>query len=245
VPVPPGTEVWNRDTNQRLADLVAPGQEFVGARGGRGGLGNPHWTTSTHQAPREHTPGEPGEEISLRLELKLLANAGFVGFPNAGKSSLLTMISDAHPKIASYPFTTLHPMIGTLTDEDYHRVTVADLPGLVENAHSGVGLGDAFLRHIERSQFLVFVIDMAGSEGRDPCADYQALRNELRLYRKDLLKRPSLIVANKMDLPAAEKNVRRFTRKLRKRVIRVSALNGEGRQELRSAILKTAKRLRG
>lgn len=244
IPVPPGTEVWNRDTNQRLADLVSPGQEFVAARGGRGGLGNPHWTTSTHRAPREHTPGEPGEEITLRLELKLLADAGLVGFPNAGKSSILTMISDAHPKIGAYPFTTLNPMIGTIKDEDYSRVTVADLPGLVEDAHSGVGLGDRFLRHIERAGFLVFVIDMAASEGRDPCDDFNALRRELRLYRKDLLKKPHLIIANKMDLPGADKNAKKFARKFRRRPIHVSALKSEGRDEIRSAILHTAKRLK-
>ncbi len=236
IKIPLGTEVWNVTTGEMLADIVNDGEELVVARGGKGGLGNIHWKTATHQAPREHTEGERGEEVSLRLELKLMAHIGLVGFPNAGKSSLLARISDAHPKIAAYPFTTLNPIIGTMIFEDYTRLTVADLPGLLKDAHKGVGLGHDFLRHIERSRFLVFVVDMAGTDGRAPQEDYAALKRELKLYSKDLAARPSLVVANKMDMPEAKENLKLFKRKTRTKPIPVSASTGDGINALREAI---------
>jgi GTPase len=240
IKVPCGTEVWDINTGEMLADIVNDGDELVVARGGKGGLGNIHWKTATHQAPREHTDGERAEEVALRLELKLLADVGLVGFPNAGKSSLLTRISDAHPKIAAYPFTTLNPIIGTMKFEDYTRLTVADLPGLLKDAHKGVGLGHAFLRHIERSRFLVYVVDMAGVDGRPPYEDYVALKHELKLYRKDLASRPALVVANKMDLAEAKENLKEFKKKTRTKPIPVSAATGDGIKELREAIRKLA-----
>lgn len=236
IKVPRGTEVWSADGTVLMADIVQHGDQYLLVRGGKGGLGNMHFKTSTHQAPREFTPGEAGEEVSIRLELKLVADIGLVGFPNAGKSSLLTQLSDAHPKIASYPFTTLNPIIGTLIFEDYTRLTVADLPGLIKDAHAGVGLGYDFLRHVERARFLIYVIDMAGIDARAPHEDYKALRNELKLYRKDLIDRPSLVVANKMDVPEAQVALKEFKRKTRTKPLLVSAVTGEGIPELRQAI---------
>jgi GTP-binding protein len=226
--VPCGTEVWDTGSGRILADLVKPGDEFVVAQGGKGGLGNPHWLTNTHQVPYEHSAGEPGEERTVRCELKVAADAGLIGLPNSGKSSLLTGISHAHPRIAPYPFTTLYPVIGTVQTEDYTRFSVADIPGLVAGAHEGVGLGDRLLRHVERATALVYVVDMAGSEGRDPVDDYRVLKRELGLYDKELTRRPMLIAANKMDLPGAAENLKAFRRSVRKEVVPVSALTGEG-----------------
>ena len=234
--VPCGTQVYTADKAQLLGDIISDGQQLTVARGGKGGLGNCHWVTSTHRAPREHTAGGEGEELDLRLELKLLADAGLVGFPNAGKSSLLTRISDAHPKVAAYPFTTLNPIIGTLIFDDFTRVRVADIPGLIKDSHLGHGLGIDFLRHIERSAVLVYVIDMAGIDGRKPYEDYRNLREELKLYREDLLSRPSLVLANKMDLPESAANLKEFRRRTRIRPLLVSATTGEGIPALREAL---------
>lgn len=242
IKVPCGTEVWDTRTEQRLCDLVAPGEEFLVARGGKGGLGNPHWQTSTHQTPFEHTDGQPGEERSLRLELKLMADIGLVGFPNAGKSSIVSKISHAHPKIAAYAFTTLNPIIGTVIYDEYNRFTVADIPGLVKNAHEGVGLGVRFLRHIERSRCLAYVIDMSGSEGRDPLDDYTTLREELKQYNASLLDRPAVVVANKMDMPEAAEHLAEFKRATRLKAIPVSAVSGEGLEELKSRLWKIVRR---
>lgn len=236
VKVPCGTEAWDTKTGCMLGDIVEHGQELVVARGGKGGLGNCHWKTSTHQAPTEHTDGEPGEKVSLRLELKLVADIGLVGFPNAGKSSLLRRITEARPKIGAYPFTTLNPTIGTLVFENYTRLAIADIPGLIKGAHEGRGLGYDFLRHIERSTYLIYVIDMAGVDGRHPLDDYFSLREELELYKKDLLTRPSLIVANKMDLPQAVENLQKFTMKTRTKPILVSAMTGRGLDALKELI---------
>lgn len=236
VAVPCGTEVWDAATGELLGDLVRPGDELIAARGGRGGLGNTHWLTSTHRAPREHTEGEAGETRSLRLELKLIADVGLVGFPNAGKSSLVSKISHAHPRVAAYPFTTLNPIIGTVPDDDFGHFTVADIPGLVKGAHRGSGLGDRFLRHVERAPVLAYVIDMAGSEGRDPVEDYRILRQELRAYRAELLKRSALVVANKMDLPEAAEQLRRFQQRTRVQPVPVSALTGAGLEELKERL---------
>ncbi len=236
VNVPCGTEIRDAATDELLGDLTTAGQVMTVAHGGKGGLGNPHWQTSTHQTPYEHTDGEPGEELTLRLDLKLMADVGLVGFPNAGKSSLVSRISNAHPKIAPYAFTTINPIIGTVVVDDYERFTVADIPGLVRGAHEGAGLGDRFLRHVERATCLAFVIDMAGSEGRDPVEDYRALRHELECYNKELLGRPYIVVANKMDLPEAAKLLTSFKRKTKTKPIPVSAANGEGIDEFRKRL---------
>lgn len=236
VQVPPGTQVRDAQSGELLVDLLAPGEELVAARGGRGGLGNPHWKSPTHQAPREHTDGEPGEEATLRLELKLVADAGLVGFPNAGKSSLLTRISDAHPKIGAYPFTTLNPIIGTIVYEDYARLKVADVPGIIRGAHAGTGLGHLFLRHIERAELLVFVVDMAAVDQRSPVEDYETLRQELALHQQSLMERPSLVVANKMDLPEAAGNLELFREQTGVDPLPVSAETGAGIADLREAI---------
>lgn len=234
--VPCGTLVKNQATGELLGDIVEHGQQLVIAKGGRGGLGNCHFKTSTHQAPLEHTPGGQGEDVTLKLELRLIANVGLVGFPNAGKSSLISKLSDAHPKIAPYPFTTLNPIIGTMVFEDYVRITVADIPGLLKGAHEGVGLGHGFLRHIERSTILVYVIDMSGLDGRKPYEDYRDLKQELKLHRADMVKRPSIIVANKMDLPEAAENLREFKRKTRTKPVLISALTGDGTAALRQTL---------
>ncbi len=223
--VPCGTEVFDRDTGVRMADIVGHGEEVIIAKGGKGGLGNVHFRTSTHQVPTEHTPGDAGEEFRLRLELKTIADAGFLGFPNAGKSSLLACISDAHPKIASYPFTTLNPIVGTIEYPDFSQLRVADVPGIIEGASSGVGLGIGFLKHIARSSVLVYVIDMAGTDNRLPWDDYKNLRNEISQYDAALLERPSLVLANKMDELAAVENLPKFVKKTRVKPIAVSALD--------------------
>jgi len=237
VPVPLGTQAYLADDNSLVGDVVEDGQELVVARGGRGGLGNVHWKSSTNRAPTRHTDGQPGERFTLRLTLKLIADAGLIGYPNAGKSSLLRALTDAHPKVAPYPFTTLHPAIGALEVDEFRRMRIVDVPGIIAGAHEGVGLGFDFLRHIERVPFMVFVVDMAGSEGRDPVADYRSVREEMKAYREDLLKRPALVVANKMDLQEAEANLKAFRRKTRTKPIPVSTITGDGIAELRSALI--------
>lgn len=218
-----------------LADLVEPGQEFVLCAGGKGGRGNTTFKSSRNRAPRQYTEGEPGEEGWFLLELRTIAFAGLVGFPNAGKSTLLGAISSAHPKVASYPFTTLNPVVGVVEFPDYKRVTVADIPGLIEGAHENKGLGHEFLRHIVRCPLLLFVIDMAGSEGRDPVADFKTLRQELDLYDATLGTRPWAVVANKMDLEPAAENLKRFKRSVRKApIFPMAAGLGEGVEELKT-----------
>jgi GTPase len=236
VDVPCGTEVWMAETGELIADIATVDQTVIVAKGGKGGRGNVHWKSATHQAPTEHTDGEPGESPTLRLELKLVADAGLVGFPNAGKSSLLRALSDAHPKVGAYPFTTLNPIIGTVVFDDYTRLRLADIPGLIEGAHDGVGLGHAFLRHVERARCFLFVLDMAAIDGRDPLSDYRCLRDELRLHKAELADRAALIVANKMDCPESAENLAIFRRATGLDPYRVSALTGEGISELRDAL---------
>ena len=199
VPVPLGTEVYEVDTGLLVADITEPGQAVVVAKGGVGGFGNVHFKSSVNQAPTEHTPGGAAEEKRLRLELKTIADAGLLGFPNAGKSSLLSALSSATPKIASYPFTTLNPIVGTIRYDDYATVRMADVPGIIEGAAKGVGLGLAFLKHLERSKVLVYVIDLAGTDNREPWADYRILRKEIEEYSAELAERPALVVCNKID----------------------------------------------
>lgn len=208
VKVPVGTVIRDIDSGEILADLATPGDRVIVAKGGRGGRGNARFATSTNRAPRRRELGFPGEEKRLELELKLIADAGLVGYPNAGKSTLLTRISGARPKVAAYPFTTLHPVIGVVEYPDYARINVADIPGLIDGAHANVGLGHEFLRHIERTKVLIFVLDTAGIDGRTPWDDYANLKKELALYKEELAQRPALIVANKMDIETAGENLR-------------------------------------
>ncbi|MBE6391840.1 MAG: GTPase ObgE [Lentisphaerae bacterium] len=228
--VPVGTVVRDIDSGELIADLDANGSQAVVARGGRGGRGNIHFATSTNRAPRKFETGREGEERHLELELKMIADAGLVGYPNAGKSTLISNLSDARPKVAPYPFTTLHPVVGVVEYPDYQRLTLADIPGLIDGAHRNVGLGHAFLRHIERTSVLLYVLDMGGVDGRTPWDDLASLEQELELYLEGLSKRPSLIVANKMDLPDAEANLAELQKRLAgdpRKIIPVSVGIGE------------------
>ncbi len=226
-----------------LADLTVQGQRFVLCQGGRGGLGNRNFATAARQTPRFAQPGEPGTEGNYLLELRILADVGLVGYPNAGKSTLLSAISQARPKIASYPFTTLTPQIGIVHYEDYTRLTVCDVPGLIEGAHNNVGLGHAFLRHIERCKILVLVVDMAGTDGRHPWDDYNQLLRELEMYNPDLLQKPRLVVANKMDESSASENLKQFKRKVRRTpLVLMSAAFDQGIEAFKLAIRTSLER---
>ena len=220
-----------------VADLTEHGQQFILCKGGRGGLGNRNFATAVRQAPRFAQPGEAGDEGEFRLELRIIAEVGLVGYPNAGKSTLLTAISKARPKIAPYPFTTLTPQVGIVEYPDYHRLTVCDVPGLIEGAHRNVGLGHAFLRHIERCKILVLLLDMAGTDDRAPWDDYKQLLKELELYDPGLLDRPRYVVANKMDEPSAEANLKAFKKKVRKMpVLPIAAAFDEGTEQFKKLI---------
>ena len=238
LPVPPGTAVIDEASGALIADLVAVGQEALIARGGRGGLGNVHFATSTHQAPRHAQRGEPGEERTVRLELRLIADVGLVGLPNAGKSTLLAALTAARPKIAPYPFTTLEPNLGVLDmgQDDGRRPTIADVPGLIEGASSGAGLGHAFLRHVERTRVLLHVVDGAA---KDPQWDHDTIRDELEAHDPALLAKPMLVVFNKLDLPAAQLTWPEFAARQRaagRDVVAISADTGEGLDTLRAAV---------
>ena len=256
VKVPVGTIVWKdeeggikdevKTENKRssfissfplLVDLNRDRQEFVLCRGGAGGKGNVHFKSSRNRAPRQYTEGGKGEEGNYILELRTIADAGLVGYPNAGKSTLLRQISSAHPKVAPYPFTTLHPIIGVVDLPNYRRVTVADIPGLIDGAHRNLGLGHDFLRHITRCHLLLFVLDMAGSEGRNPIEDLQHLRREIDLYDRRLSKRQWRVIANKMDLPLAEENLKAFQAKYPQGdPVAISARTGAGISDLTAAL---------
>jgi GTPase len=217
-----------------LADLTREGQEFLLCKGGAGGKGNVHFKSSRNRAPREYTEGGEGESGNFLLELRSIADAALVGYPNAGKSTLIQQISAARSKIAPYPFTTLHPVIGIVELGDYRRATVADIPGLIEGAHRNLGLGHDFLRHITRCRLFLFVLDMAGSEGRSPIADLEALRREIALYDPRLSERSWFVVANKMDLPQAKENLRDFQKRFPQRtIVPISAKEGRGISELK------------
>jgi len=222
-----------------VADLTTHGQQFILCKGGRGGLGNRNFATARRQTPRFAQPGEPGTEGEYRLELRIMAEIGLVGYPNAGKSTLLTAISRARPKIAPYPFTTLHPQIGILEYPDWKRLTVCDVPGLIEGAHQNVGLGHAFLRHIKRCKILVLLVDMAGTDDRKPWDDYKQLLKELELYDPAFLKKPRLVVANKMDEAVAEELLKQFKKKIKKvSVLPISAAFDQGVDEFKRQIRK-------
>jgi GTP-binding protein len=220
-----------------VADLTQNGQRFILCKGGRGGLGNRNFATSVRQAPRFAQPGESGGEGEYLFELRIMAQVGLVGYPNAGKSTLLTAISKARPKVAPYPFTTLHPQIGIVEYPDFFRLTVCDVPGLIEGAHKNVGLGHSFLRHIERCTFIVLLLDMAGTDNREPWDDYKNLLAELELYDPALLEKPRLVVANKMDEAVAEENLKKFKRRIRKvPVLPISAAFDEGVEKFKGVI---------
>ena len=226
-------------SRELVVDLTENGAQWVLCKGGRGGLGNRNFATARRQTPRFAQPGEPGDSGRFMLELRLIADVGLVGYPNAGKSTLLAAISKARPKIAPYPFTTLHPQIGIVEYEDHERLTVCDVPGLIEGAHQNVGLGHAFLRHIERCKILVLLLDMAGVDGRWPWDDYRQLLLELELYDPNLPRRPRLVVANKMDEPSAQQNLKKFKSKIRKTpVLPIAAGFDEGIDEFKNLIRK-------
>jgi GTP-binding protein len=226
-------------STELVVDLVEEGQEFVLCAGGKGGKGNVHFKSSRNRAPREYTEGEEGEQGHFLFELRTIADAGLVGYPNAGKSTLLRKISAARPKVAPYPFTTLHPIIGVVEFSGYLRATIADIPGLIEGAHRNLGLGHDFLRHITRCRLLIFVVDAAGSEGRNPIEDVQNLRREIDLYDPTLSQRPWFIVANKMDLPGASENLSALQNRFPSvEIVPVSAMKGEGIEELKAALAK-------
>ncbi len=242
VDAPPGTMVWDEETGELIADLTEPGQIAIVARGGRGGLGNVHFASATKQAPRIAELGEPGEERTLRLELRLIADVGLVGLPNAGKSTLLAAVTRARPKIADYPFTTLEPHLGVVQvgGKDGQTFVLADVPGLIAGAAAGAGLGHEFLRHITRTKALIHLIDASGGlEARDPLSDYETIMAELRAYDATLLNRPMVIALNKIDLPEAQANVPHLRAALEHRghpVYEISAATGKGVQELMNAV---------
>ena len=241
IEVPPGTVVREKASEKLLLDLYAPGERKTLVRGGNGGFGNQHFATPTRQAPQFAKPGEKREVIELTLELKSIADVGLVGFPNVGKSTILSVVTAARPKIANYHFTTLQPNLGIVKHGEASFV-LADIPGLVEGAAEGVGLGHAFLRHVERTRMLLHVIDIAGSEGRDPLEDYDAIMKELEAYG-DLSKRPMIVVANKMDLPGAEENLKRLRDKLAGTGIDIYPVSAATRQNFDALLYATARLL--
>lgn len=231
VRVPPGTCVYDVDSNALIGDLQTPGTRCVVARGGRGGRGNAHFATPTNQAPRYAQPGTPGEERRLRLELHLMADVGLVGYPNAGKSTLITKVSAARPRIAEYPFTTLVPHLGVVRFDEEGSFVLADIPGLIEGAHRGLGLGHRFLRHLSRTTMLIHLIDVSGLSGRDPLADYETINHELQAFDAALAAKPQIVVANKLDLVEARERYPETRRRFAQRGVElwgISAATGEG-----------------
>jgi GTP-binding protein len=247
--VPAGTVVKAKGGADVLCDLARPGDRFVAARGGKGGRGNASFATSTHQAPREHEPGRPGEERELALELKLIADVGLVGFPNVGKSTLISKVSAARPLIADYPFTTLVPNLGVVDAGRRRSFIMADIPGLIEGAHLGHGLGVRFLRHVERTKVLVHVVDVSPLTGRDPVEDVRVVDREIGAYNRALLDRPQILVANKTDLLGDDEArlaaLRAFARAAKRPFHAVSALKGEGLGRLVSAVARLLESLEG
>lgn len=239
LPVPVGTVVYDEATGEMLHDFTRPGERFVAARGGRGGRGNARFATPTHRAPTEHEPGQPGEEKRLRLELKLLADAGLVGFPNAGKSTLISRISAARPKIADYPFTTLEPCLGVVKMEDLRGFVVADIPGLIEGAHRGQGLGMQFLRHLERTRLLVHLVDLADVTGRDPVRDFEVILAELGRFSPELAAKPMFVVGTKLDAvedAGRRASLERLAAERKLPFYAISSVTGEGIDALTRAM---------
>ncbi|MGH9674105.1 MAG: GTPase ObgE [Bryobacteraceae bacterium] len=239
LPVPVGTIVHDASSGEKIHDFTIDGSTFLVARGGRGGRGNARFATSTHRAPTEHEPGRPGEEKRLRLELKLLADAGIVGFPNAGKSTLISRISAARPKIADYPFTTLEPNLGVVMLPDHRSFVVADIPGLIEGAHEGHGLGTRFLRHIERTRLLVHLVDVSQANERDASEDFKIVLRELASFSKELAAKPMLVVAGKIDAmqdSGRKQKLKRIAARRRLPYFEISSVTGQGIEELKRAM---------
>lgn len=233
--VPVGTEVYDAETEELLFDFTVAGQRFLAAKGGKGGWGNQHFATPTNRAPKYHYDGRPGEKRELQLELKLIADVGLVGFPNAGKSTLISVISAARPKIADYPFTTLEPNLGVVNVSDFKTFVVADIPGLIEGASEGAGLGDRFLRHVERTKLLLHLVDVSSASGRDPVADYEAINRELENYNPELAERPQIVVATKLDALDEPERLEALRQKAAaddKRFFAISAIARQGTKEL-------------
>src|SRR5256714_15057130 len=247
VRVPLGTQIFDPRTNELLFDLAEDGQRWLAARGGRGGFGNAHFATSTNRAPRYHQEGSPGEEFELQLELKLLADVGLVGFPNAGKSTFISTVSAARPKIADYPFTTLEPHLGVVDLGDFRTFVIADIPGLIEGAHEGHGLGDRFLRHVERTKMLLHLVDMSSVSGRDPVTDYEVINRELAAYDPQLATRPQIVVATKIDAldePERLEKLRERARKDERKFFAISSVAGTGVRGLLNAIARQLDEMR-
>jgi GTP-binding protein len=241
VRVPVGTQVLDAETGELLVDLAEDGRRWQAARGGRGGFGNAHFASSTNRAPRYHQEGSPGEERELQLELKLLADVGLVGFPNAGKSTLISTVSAARPKVADYPFTTLEPHLGVVDLGEFKTFVVADIPGLIEGAHAGAGLGDRFLRHVERTRLLLHLVDVSSQSGRDPAGDYEVINRELAAYDARLAERPQFVVATKLDAlddPARLERLRRRAREEGREFFEISSATGRGVRELVRAVAR-------
>ncbi|MEZ5429020.1 MAG: GTPase ObgE [Pyrinomonadaceae bacterium] len=239
VKVPVGTQVFDADGEDLLFDFTEAGQRFLAAKGGKGGWGNQHFATPTMRAPKYHYNGRPGEERELQLELKLIADVGLVGFPNAGKSTLISVISAARPKIADYPFTTLEPNLGVVSVDDFKTFVVADIPGLIEGASEGAGLGDRFLRHVERTKLLLHLIDVSSISGRDPVEDYEIINRELENYNPELARRPQFVVATKLDAldePERLEKLRRRAAENDHPFFEISAVTNKGTQELVFAV---------
>jgi GTP-binding protein len=239
IATPVGTLVYDEATGERLFDFTRSGERFVVARGGRGGKGNARYATATHQAPTEHQPGFPGEERRLRLELKLLADVGLVGFPNAGKSTLISRISAARPKIADYPFTTLEPNLGVAQVDAFRTFVVADIPGLIEGAHLGHGLGIQFLKHVERTRLLAHLVDVSEASGRDPVRDFEIVIEELANFSEELARKPMIVVATKIDAAqdaARVQSLREMARSRELGFFEISSVTGAGLEELKRAI---------
>jgi GTP-binding protein len=237
--MPVGTVVYDAETGDLLHDFTLDGDRFVVAQGGRGGRGNQHFATPVHQAPTEHEPGHPGVEKRLRLELKLLADVGLVGFPNAGKSTLISRISAARPRVADYPFTTLEPHLGVVSLDDQRTFVVADIPGLIEGAHDGHGLGIRFLRHIERTRLLAHLVDVSEASGRDPVHDFEVVLEELASFSEDLAAKPMIVVATKLDAaqdPARIESLRELAAGRGLPFYEISSVTGQGLMELKRAM---------
>jgi GTPase len=235
IKVPVGTQIFDPETKELKFDFTEAGQKYLAAKGGKGGWGNAHFATPTRRAPKFHYTGRPGEEHELQLELKLIADVGLVGFPNAGKSTLISVISAAKPKIADYPFTTLEPNLGVVDMGDYKTFVVADIPGLIEGASEGAGLGDRFLRHVERTKFILHLVDVSSFSGRDPIEDYLIINRELAAYNEDLARRPQVVVATKIDAlddPERLASLKKQATKDRKRFFAISAVSNVGVKDL-------------